>query len=238
MPLYSFTDAPGFLNIKGQFDASCTISLSVQAERAIQAGTLRFSLAQIGPGGGLRNVRIDIRHVIRGVISLGIGGDDATVEFGDGCVGHFNVRLWRQSTLIVGRHTSANGVRITCDLSKVIIGSDCMFSDDILIQSADQHGIVDLASGEIVNNRMRNTVIEDHVWLGRQCTVMPDVTIGAGAIAATGAIITSNVPPTSICAGVPARIIRTGVTWSRSPTALDRYAAALVHAQPLAASSS
>jgi len=215
--------------VKGRFDASSTINLTAQGERAIQTGTLQLFLSQIGPSEGIKNLRLKINRV-RGTIALGIAGDDARIEFGEGCAGKFFARLWRKSTIIVGQQTTANSVRIACDQSRVIIGSDCMLSDNVLIQSADQHGIVDIVSGRIVNDKMRNTIIGDHVWLGRQSTVMPDVKIGSGSIAATGALVTSNIPPTSICAGIPARVVRTGATWSRSPTALDQYSATLVEA--------
>lgn len=51
-------------------------------------------------------------------------------------------------------------------------------------------------------------VIEDGCWLASRCTVLPGVTIGAGAIVAAGSIVTRNVPPHTLVAGVPARVIR------------------------------
>jgi maltose O-acetyltransferase len=50
-------------------------------------------------------------------------------------------------------------------------------------------------------------VIEDDVWIGGQATVLPGVTIGRGAIVAAGAVVTRDVPPGSIVAGVPAVVI-------------------------------
>lgn len=51
-------------------------------------------------------------------------------------------------------------------------------------------------------------VIEDGCWLASRCTVLPNVTIGRGAIVAAGAVVTRNVPPNVLVAGVPARVIR------------------------------
>lgn len=51
--------------------------------------------------------------------------------------------------------------------------------------------------------------IEDNVWLGASVTVLPGVTIGAGSVVAAGSVVTKNVPPMSVVAGVPARLIRT-----------------------------
>src|SRR6478609_3876194 len=51
-------------------------------------------------------------------------------------------------------------------------------------------------------------VIEDGAWLASRCTVLPGVTIGAGAIVAAGSVVTRNVPPQTLVAGVPARVVR------------------------------
>lgn len=50
--------------------------------------------------------------------------------------------------------------------------------------------------------------IGNDVWIGRQCTVMDGVNIGDGAVIATGAIVTKDIPPYAIAAGIPAKIIK------------------------------
>lgn len=49
--------------------------------------------------------------------------------------------------------------------------------------------------------------IEDYVWIASRATVLPGVTIGKGAVVASGAIVTKDVPPYTVVAGVPARPI-------------------------------
>jgi acetyltransferase-like isoleucine patch superfamily enzyme len=51
-------------------------------------------------------------------------------------------------------------------------------------------------------------VIGDEVWIGINAVVLPGVTIGEGAIVAAGAVVTKDVPPYSIVAGVPAKVIK------------------------------
>jgi maltose O-acetyltransferase len=51
-------------------------------------------------------------------------------------------------------------------------------------------------------------VIEDGCWLASRCTVLPGVTIGAGAIVAAGSVVTRDVPRHTLVAGVPARVVR------------------------------
>ena len=50
-------------------------------------------------------------------------------------------------------------------------------------------------------------VIEDDVWIGANCVITPDVTIGRGAVVGAGAVVTHDVAPYDIVAGVPARVI-------------------------------
>jgi maltose O-acetyltransferase len=49
--------------------------------------------------------------------------------------------------------------------------------------------------------------IDDYVWVGARAIIMPGVTVGRGAVVAAGAVVTKDVPPLTIVAGVPAKPI-------------------------------
>ena len=51
-------------------------------------------------------------------------------------------------------------------------------------------------------------VIEDNVWIGANVTVMPGVTIGKHSVVAAGSVVTTDIPPDTMAAGVPAKIIK------------------------------
>ena len=51
-------------------------------------------------------------------------------------------------------------------------------------------------------------VIEDNVWIGKNAVIMKGVTVGKGSIIALGAIVTKDVPPYSIVAGNPAKVVK------------------------------
>jgi virginiamycin A acetyltransferase len=53
-----------------------------------------------------------------------------------------------------------------------------------------------------------DTVVGNDVWIGYQATIMPGVHIGDGAIIATKAVVTKDVPPHAIVGGNPGQIIR------------------------------
>ncbi len=51
--------------------------------------------------------------------------------------------------------------------------------------------------------------IGDDIWIGANAVILPGVTIGEHSVVAAGAVVTKDVPPHSLVAGVPARIIKT-----------------------------
>lgn len=50
-------------------------------------------------------------------------------------------------------------------------------------------------------------MIGDHVWIGM------NVTIGEGAVIAAGSVVTRDIPPHTLGAGVPCKVIKTGIEW-------------------------
>lgn len=54
----------------------------------------------------------------------------------------------------------------------------------------------------------KKIVVEDDVWIGAHVTLLPGVHVGCASIIGAGAVVTQDVPPYSIVAGVPARLIR------------------------------
>lgn len=51
-------------------------------------------------------------------------------------------------------------------------------------------------------------VIEDDVWIGANAVILPGVRVGTHSVVAAGAVVTKEVPPHSIVAGIPAKIIK------------------------------
>ena len=51
-------------------------------------------------------------------------------------------------------------------------------------------------------------MLKDNVWLGARVAVLGGVTIGSGAVAGTGAVVTKSIPEMAIAMGVPARVVK------------------------------
>lgn len=55
--------------------------------------------------------------------------------------------------------------------------------------------------------------IGNHVWIGCKSIILKGVNIGDGAIIAAGSVVTKDVPPFSLVAGSPAKLIKENVKW-------------------------
>lgn len=53
----------------------------------------------------------------------------------------------------------------------------------------------------------KDTVIDDYVWIASRVTILPGIKVGYGAVVASGAVVTKDVPPLAIVGGIPAKII-------------------------------
>ena len=57
--------------------------------------------------------------------------------------------------------------------------------------------------------RKNRIIIDNYVWIGVNATIIGDVHIGEGAVVCAGAVVTKDVEPYTVVAGVPAKVIRT-----------------------------
>jgi acetyltransferase-like isoleucine patch superfamily enzyme len=161
----------------------------------------------IGPGSRFNNVRFHVR------------GFGHRIEFGPNCRVARGGNFWFENEnciLQVGQNTSMVDVHIavTEHGSKVTIGEDCMFANDIDIRTGDSHSIIDATSGKRLNYAT-DVVIGRHVWIAPHVVILKGVTIGENAVVATGAVVTKSCEPGAILAGNPARVIKTGISWKR-----------------------
>ena len=55
--------------------------------------------------------------------------------------------------------------------------------------------------------------IGNHVWIGENSMVLKGVTIGDGVVIAASSVVTRDIPPHSLVAGIPAKVIRENIEW-------------------------
>ena len=108
--------------------------------------------------------------------------------------------------VIIGDHTRV-GLHNTI-IGPVTIGSHVNLAQGITV-TALNHNFSD-SEKRIDEQGVSTTsvVIEDDVWIGANAVVLPGVRIGTHSVVAAGAVVTKDVPPHSIVAGVPAKVIK------------------------------
>lgn len=119
-------------------------------------------------------------------------------------------------TLTIGKDVHlGDHVHIVAHRS-VRIGDNCLFASKIFISDTN-HGELtgsDAASSPRIPPVRRPlhhlpTNIGNNVWVGENVVVLPGVTIGDGCIVGANAVVNRDVPPYSIVAGVPAKVVKT-----------------------------
>ncbi|GAB4274092.1 MAG: hypothetical protein Kow0013_28090 [Pararhodobacter sp.] len=168
--------------------------------------------------------RIEVSNPdFRGKLHFLLGPGKGVVRIESGGPMNVSFRMYRNCNVQIEEGVTITQARIVCDDADIHVGRNGLWSDEIIVQSNDQHGIIDLQTMAPINSERRSITIAEHVWIGRRAIIMPDVHIGREAIIAAGACVTSDVERNSIYAGIPPRRIREGITWSRSPTGLSDY---------------
>ena len=108
--------------------------------------------------------------------------------------------------VIIGDHTRV-GLHNTI-IGPVEIGSHVNLAQGITV-TALNHNFSDTRKRIDEQGVSTSPVtIEDDVWIGANAVILPGVTIGEHCVVAAGAVVTKDVPPHSLVAGVPAKVIK------------------------------
>jgi acetyltransferase-like isoleucine patch superfamily enzyme len=90
---------------------------------------------------------------------------------------------------------------------KITIGRDVLLGPGTTILSSN-HGITVGKLIRLQQGQDADVSIGNDVWIGAHVVVTPGVTIGDGCVVGAGAVVTRNLPPNTVCGGVPARVIK------------------------------
>lgn len=134
-----------------------------------------------------------------------------------------DVEMETITTIYVGEGTT---IQRRCTINgSVRIGAGCIFAPNVFISSGTHpfrdfpHLPIRIQEQKIISLRGslahldRPIWIQDDCWLGINAVVCPGVTIGKGSVIGANAVVTQNVAPYSIVAGVPAKVIGCRLDW-------------------------
>lgn len=124
------------------------------------------------------------------------------------------VRIWsdiqrakifvsRDAILRVGNNSCINGAHISVSIG-VVIGRNVRIGPNVVIIDDDFHDATNHSSA----GKTGAIRIHDDVWIAMGAMVLKGVTIGEGAAVAAGAVVTKDVAPYTLVAGVPAKPIK------------------------------
>jgi len=107
-----------------------------------------------------------------------------------------------------GRNTRVNSYcQFRCKEGKIWVGSNVLFGQFISV-IAHSYNYAD-RDRLIIEQGMysRDVVIEDDVWIGAYSIIMPGVKVGKGAVVGASSVVSNDIPPYEVWAGIPARKI-------------------------------
>jgi acetyltransferase-like isoleucine patch superfamily enzyme len=122
----------------------------------------------------------------------------------------------RGATVLIGPNTrSSGGVIIDArNGGQILVEGDNLWAGGVRLHTDDMHSIVDKATGKRLNAFGGSIHIETHVWLALDALVTGTVRIGRDSVVGARAVVTRDVDNETVVAGVPAKVIRRGVSWS------------------------
>jgi acetyltransferase-like isoleucine patch superfamily enzyme len=131
------------------------------------------------------------------------------MKIGQGSTLHMMCRVYDPRNIKIGKDTII-GEKTTLDGRKqlensnggLVIGNHVDIASDVMIWTS-QHDI----HSDDFHPIEEKVIIEDYVFIGPRAIILPGINIGKGAVIGAGAVVTKNVKPLSIVAGVPAKEI-------------------------------
>ena len=153
------------------------------------------------------------------------GGGNKNISIGNNTilVSHNILGCWTSHNgidydphIIIGDDTAIGEYTQISAAKEVRIGNGVLTGRFVYI-SDNNHGTSCLADLKIQPSKRDlyvkgPVVIEDNVWIGDKASILSGVTVGKGSIVACNAVVTKDVPPYSVVAGVPAKVIKSNIT--------------------------
>ena len=148
------------------------------------------------------------------------GGRKEQVLIGNDVIIDGTIEVYAHGQLEIGDYTFIGRARIYCAKS-VVVGRYCLVSDNVTVMDSDLHPIAARRRESIAQSwakgcfpdvysdvTARAVRLGDHCWIGFGASILKGASLGEGAIVGAGSVVTKDVPPWTLVAGNPARVIR------------------------------
>ncbi len=175
---------------------------------------LRLTTFFFGPSADNR-VTVGRNFRTRG-LAIVVSGAGNRVTIGDDVAfsGTIEVRGFNL-TVSIGDRCDVKKTRILASDAHVRIGDDCLIAAGVHIRTSDMHAITDRASGHRINPA-RDVVVGDGVWLAGEAALLKGARLRDGCVVGFRSVVTGAFDEADcVLAGVPARVVRRGIAWTR-----------------------
>lgn len=128
--------------------------------------------------------------------------------------------------LLIGKNTKVQSSVYIGNGQNIIIGNFCQINERVKLDNVYISDYVMIAPGVTILGKMhefndlsipmilqgesivKQTIIEDDVWIGTNAVIMPGLTIASGSIIGAGAVLTKDTEENGIYGGIPAKLIK------------------------------
>lgn len=165
-------------------------------------------------------ITIQKKIIICGKAEVFNHGIKENIFLGNNVILDGTLECYSKGKIIIGENSFIGRSRVFA-AEKIIIGKGTLISDNVIIMDSNLHSfsaskryqdLKDVSKGIFfdVYSGIESipVIISDFVWIGANTIILKGVTIGEGAIVGAGSVVAKDVPPYTIVAGNPARIIR------------------------------
>ena len=113
------------------------------------------------------------------------------------------------SLIKLGNNVGISGSTINATLS-ITIGNDVLIGSGCIITDTDSHplSVIDRINNNLSAIQSKPIIICDNVFIGARSIILKGVTIGEGSVIGAGSVVSKDVPPNTVCAGNPAKFIK------------------------------
>jgi len=181
-------------------DDDLTISAKVDKAAAFLIDIARAQLYLRQADEVARDARVIGRPLVRNHGGRLIIGPGAVLR---SIVAPVEITVGPGATMILGRSVHVNSGSTFAAVSRVELGDRVEVAPYVTVYDTSFHGLYERTKAP----DPRPVIIEDDVWLGTKCTVLPGVRIGRGAVIMANTLVTRNVEPFTIVSGVPAQAV-------------------------------
>lgn len=125
---------------------------------------------------------------------------------------HSPVRLFAEglnTEITIGENTRIHGTCIHA-CKKISVGRNCLIAANTQIFDCSGHDLSfsDVSKRIDTRGNPKPITIEDNVWIGANCIILPGVCIGNGSVIAAGSVVTKDIPPFVVAGGNPAKVVK------------------------------